>query len=265
LRGFALHRQVQGLAAMPVARVGSSHWRGWPQPLASSVIGKYGAIGTAMTESRYRAFISYSHRDKRWGDWLHRALESYSPPKHLLGRRTSVGEVPGRFTPVFRDRDELASASSLSQLIQDALRGSDNLVVICSPAAASSHWVNEEVLAFKRLGKADRIFCLIVDGEPGASAIPGREANECFPMALRYELDGDGLLDTRRPAEPIAADARPQGDGRANARLKLLAGMLGLGFDALKQRELVRKHRRITALAALSVVVATVMAVLGKV
>lgn len=23
-------------------------------------------------EFKYRAFISYSHRDKAWGDWLHR-------------------------------------------------------------------------------------------------------------------------------------------------------------------------------------------------
>lgn len=216
-----------------------------------------------MDGSGYRAFISYSHRDKRWGDWLHRTLESYSPPKHLIGRRTSAGEVPARFAPVFRDRDDLPTASSLSQLIQDALHGSDNLVVICSPAAASSRWVNEEVLVFKRLGKANRIFCLIVAGEPGASAIPGREADECFPVALRYELDDEGQPDPHRPTEPIAADARPEGDGRANARLKLLAGMLGLGFDALKQRELIRKHRRITALASLSVMLAAVMAVLG--
>ena len=30
-----------------------------------------------MLDYRYRAFISYSHRDSGWADWLHRALESY--------------------------------------------------------------------------------------------------------------------------------------------------------------------------------------------
>ena len=24
---------------------------------------------------KYWAFISYSHQDKKWGDWLHKALE----------------------------------------------------------------------------------------------------------------------------------------------------------------------------------------------
>lgn len=216
-----------------------------------------------MDESRYRAFISYSHGDKRWAEWLHRALEAYAPPRHLVGRRTAAGEVPRRFAPVFRDRDELPSASSLGKQVEDALRRSDNLVVICSPSAARSPWVNAEVLGYKRLGNSERIFCLIVEGEPGASAMPGREAEECFPPGVRFELGADGNIDVSRPVEPIAADARPHGDGRENARLKLLAGMLDLGFDDLKQRELTRRHRRITAIASLALLLAAVMAVLG--
>lgn len=216
-----------------------------------------------MTESRYRAFISYSHGDRRWGEWLHRALESYAPPKHLVGRQTPAGEVPRRFAPIFRDRDELPSASNLGEKVEDALRRSDNLVVICSPSAAQSPWVNKEVLTYKRIGRGDRIFCLIVDGEPGASALPGQQDRECFPLAVRFELDAAGDVDRSRPAEPIAADARPEGDGRANARLKLLAGMLDLGYDDLKQRELARRHQRISAIAALSFAIAAVMAVLG--
>ena len=216
-----------------------------------------------MTASRYRAFISYSHSDRRWGEWLHRALETYTPPKHLIGRKTGTGTVPARFTPVFRDRDELPSASSLESKVDDALQRSDNLVVICSPSAATSRWVNEEILTYKRMGQADRIFCLIVDGEPHASQVPGRESEECFPPALRFSLGADGDLDETMPAEPIAADARRQGDGRGNAKLKLLAGMLDLGYDSLKQRELARRHRRTTAIAAVSIVLAAVMAVLG--
>jgi hypothetical protein len=51
---------------------------------------------------------------------------------------------------------------------------------------AQSKWVNEEILAFKRLGREDRILCIIVGGEPNASELPGREAEECFPPALRW-------------------------------------------------------------------------------
>ena len=38
-------------------------------------------------------------------------------------------------------------------------------------------------------------------------------------------------------AEPIAADARREGDGKENAKLKLIAGLLGIGYDMLKRRE----------------------------
>ena len=66
-----------------------------------------------LPEFRYRAFISYSHQDKAWADWLHRSLESYRIPQRLVGQVTPAGVVPKRLLPVFRDRDELASATDL--------------------------------------------------------------------------------------------------------------------------------------------------------
>jgi len=66
------------------------------------------------------------------------------------------------------------------------LRSRRRQIVICSPAARAPRWVNEEILAFKRLGREDRIFCLIVSGEPGGSAQPGAADEECFPSALTY-------------------------------------------------------------------------------
>jgi tetratricopeptide (TPR) repeat protein len=198
---------------------------------------------------RYKAFISYSHRDEKWASWLHRAIETYRVPKYLVGQQTPMGTIPARTSPVFRDRDELASATDLGTKLREALEGSACLLVICSPASAASHWVNEEILSFKRLGRADRIFALIVGGEPYASGMPGREQEECFPPALRFLLDDDGNLSTR-PAEPIAADAREGKDGKSNAQIKLLAGMLGVGFDALRQREQQRRQRRLAIIAA---------------
>ncbi|MFN3904191.1 TIR domain-containing protein [Rehaibacterium terrae] len=190
---------------------------------------------------RYRAFISYSHRDARWARWLHRALEGYAVPRRLVGAAGEFGPVPSRLRPVFRDRDELASAADLGQRVKDALVASEALVVICSPAAATSRWVNQEVLAFRRLGRDARLYALIVDGEPNTG-----DARECFPPALRDGADG------LPPLEPIAADARPGGDGHALARLKLLAGLLGVELDALRQREAQRRHRRMLAVVAAS-------------
>ena len=161
----------------------------------------------SFDEARYKAFISYSHRDDRWAGWLHRMLESYKPPKQLIGSVNEFGAVPARMAPVFRDREELPSATDLGALLNLSLEHSACQIIICSPAAARSHWVNEEILAFKRLGREHRIYCLIVDGEPNASEIPGREHEECFPPALRYKLGPDGELSDER-SEPIAADAR---------------------------------------------------------
>jgi tetratricopeptide (TPR) repeat protein len=211
---------------------------------------------------RYRAFISYSHQDKSWAGWLHKALETYAIPKRLIGQTTAAGVIPKRLAPIFRDRDELASATDLGRKVNEALAQSANLIVICSPRSAASHWVNEEVLAFKRLGRSEQIFCLIVDGEPNASALSGRIAEECFAEALRFTIDADGRL-TDQPTEPIAADARPGKDGKSNAKLKLIAGMLDIGFDALKRRELQRRARRTAALATLALIVMAVTTTLA--
>ncbi|HUA80070.1 MAG TPA: toll/interleukin-1 receptor domain-containing protein [Dyella sp.] len=209
---------------------------------------------SATPVCRYRAFISYSHQDKSWAAWLHKALETYAIPKQLVGRSNATGVVPKRLAPIFRDRDELASATDLGRKVNEALAQSENLIVICSPRSAASRWVDEEVLAFKRLGRSERIFCLIIDGEPNASTLQGRETEECFAPALRYRLGSDGTL-TRDQTEPIAADARPGKDGKTNAKLKLIAGLLDLDFDALKRRELKRRYRRMAALATLALVV----------
>jgi tetratricopeptide (TPR) repeat protein len=216
----------------------------------------------AIPDFRYRAFISYSHQDQIWAQWLHKALESYRVPSRLVGQTTAAGVIPARLAPVFRDRDELPSATDLNRKVNEALGASANLIVICSPRSATSHWVNEEVLAFKRLGRADRIFCLIVDGEPNATDLAGREAEECFAPALRFQIGADGQP-THERTEPIAADARAGKDGKSNALLKLIAGLLDVGFDALKQRELQRRNRRLAAVTALALVVMVVTTALA--
>lgn len=215
----------------------------------------------AAPACRYRAFISYSHRDASWASWLHKALETYRVPSRLVGKQTAAGLTPRRLAPIFRDRDELASATDLGSKVREALAQSANLIVICSPHSATSHWVQQEVLAFKRLGRSANIFCLIVDGEPNASQ-GGDQAQECFVPALRFQLDASGELGSQT-SEPIAADARASKDGRRNAKLKLIAGMLAISFDSLKQRELQRRNRRLSMITAAALVVAAVTASLS--
>jgi tetratricopeptide (TPR) repeat protein len=196
-------------------------------------------------EYKYRAFISYSHKDEKWASWLHKALETFRVPKYIVGRDTPMGKVPARMGKVFRDREELSSSHSLGSELTQALADSACQIVICSPNAAHSHWTNEEILTYKKLGRENRIFCLIVDGEPGTD-------EECFPPAVRFKMGADGILSDQL-AEPIAADARPHADGKLNAKLKLIAGMLGVGFDALKRREQHRRQKRLVYIATAAI------------
>jgi len=109
--------------------------------------------------------------------------------------------VPKTLRPIFRDREDFSAGYSLAEQTLAALEASQFLIIVCSPNAARSRYVNEEIRRFKALGRSGRIIPVIVDGEPGDPA------RECFPEALRFKLSPDGQL-TGEPEEPIAADAR---------------------------------------------------------
>jgi tetratricopeptide (TPR) repeat protein len=192
---------------------------------------------------KYWAFISYSHADAKWAGWLHKQLETFAVPRALAGRRTERGYgVPKRLFPVFRDRLELPGSANLAQNIAEALRQSRYLVVVCSPRSAVSRWVNQEVMAYKAMGRGDRVLCFIVDGEPNATDKPEAGLLECFPPGIRHRVGADGTL-TEEREEPIAADARAGKDGRQDALLKVVAGLLGVGFDEVKRRAEARRRR----------------------
>jgi tetratricopeptide (TPR) repeat protein len=197
------------------------------------------------TAIKYRAFLSYSHRDKAWGKWLHSGLESYRIDKDLIGRETPTGPVPKTLRPIFRDREDFSAGHSLTAQTIAALEASQFLIIICSPNAAQSVYVNEEVRRFKALGRAERIIPVIVSGEPGDPVC------ECFPQALRVKLGPDGCPTGERE-EPIAADARPHGDGKEIAKQKVVAGLLGLGLDEIVRRAERARRRRNRIWAALA-------------
>lgn len=191
----------------------------------------------APAPSRFAAFISYSHRDMATARWLHKAIETYRVPRALVDTPGEFGPVKARLRPVFRDEDELAGAAELGPKLHDALSRSDALVVVCSPAAARSAWVGQEILTFKTLNPGRPVFAVIGSGAPG-----GEEA--CFPDPLLYALGDDGTLDRTRPLEPLAPDLQKL--GRKTVKLKLLAGLLGVNYTSLFDREQ-RRRRQLTA------------------
>ncbi len=202
---------------------------------------------------RYWAFISYSSKDKKWGQWLHKRLESYPIPKEFQGTELFDGAVLGKnLRPIFRDRDELAGSAELGPAILKALEHSRYLIVLCSKNSAKSEWVNKEIEDFRELGGENHILALILDGDPNATSIPGvPDSDECFPPALRY------------PLEPLAGDLRKDGDGKERGFLKVLAGISQIGFDTLYRRHERAARKRRTLLGATAIALISTFASLA--
>ncbi len=264
----------------------------------------------AATPRRYTLFISYRHADnvemgRKWATWLHESVENYEIPEDLVGRTDLRGNpVPPSLYPVFRDEEELPADADLSTNLRRALENSGLLVVICSPRAAKSRFVADEIRHFKEIGKSDRILALMIDGEPDASEDPAKRETfgpdaECFPEPLRYGVPGeDGCIDWTKRTEPIAADCRPGGRpeqgwttaaayqawleiqpgiGRAErnaavrayaerlelAKLKVIAGALGLPLGELTQRDKARQLRKARQRSRLLIGLSTVFALLA--
>jgi tetratricopeptide (TPR) repeat protein len=196
---------------------------------------------------RYRAFISYSHADTKWANWLHGRLESFRIDRDLIGRKTPMGLIPKTLRPIFRDRDDFTAGHSLSEQTLAALDASAALIVLGSPDAAKSRYVNEEVRLFKQRHPNRPIIPVIVDGKPGDPA------SECFPPALKFEVAPDGAI-TDRPADLLAADMRETGDGRDLALVKVVARMLGVPTDDVRKRQVIAQNWRLKVTAVLSLV-----------
>jgi tetratricopeptide (TPR) repeat protein len=194
-------------------------------------------------ELRYTAFLSYSHKDAAAAGRLHRRLETYKLPKRLIGKETPRGPVPERLWPIFRDRDELPAATDLSETVKEALAQSGALIVLCSPHAAGSLWVAEEIQVFRALHPDRPILAAVLDADPP----------ECFPAALRA-FGEDGTWH-----EPLATDLRRHCDGPNLGLLKLVAGITGVGLDALVQRDATRRVRRVTAVTAMALIAMLIM------
>lgn len=85
----------------------------------------------------YHAFISYSHRDDdrlALAQALQAALASFAKPWYRL-----------RMLRLFRDKSNLSASPGLWSAIEVALRSSEHFILLASPHAATSPWVEREV------------------------------------------------------------------------------------------------------------------------
>ena len=159
------------------------------------------------------------------------------PLRDLTGRETALGPVPKELRPIFRDREDFSAGLTLTAQTIAALDASAALIVLCSPASAKSHAVNEEVRLFKQRCPDRLIVPVILAGKPNNGV------RECFPPALKFKLDADGKV-TDQPADvPIAPDV-PE-EGRELVLSKVVASLIGVPPDQVFKRA-ERERRRWT-------------------
>ena len=189
---------------------------------------------------RYDAFISYrrTERDVAVAKEIQSSLEHFRVPKGI--RSTSGKEKIDR---IFRDQEELEITSDLSRRIEDALRASEYLIVICSPGYKQSVWCLHELETFLELRGPEHVLCVLSEGEPP----------DVFPDLLRHGREEvtaeDGTkITVETEIEPLACDYR--GDFKAARKTelpRLAAVLLGCRYDELVMRRERYRRRRLAA------------------
>ena len=179
---------------------------------------------------KYDAFVSYSHAaDDLLAPRLQAGLQRFAKP---WWRRRAVR--------VFRDESSLSASPHLWGSITEALDDSSWFVLLLSPEAASSEWVNKEIDHWKSdPSRRERVLSVLTDGE---FRWDGDVVGSAVPPSLRGVFDseprwvdlrfakGENQLDLKNP-EFAAAVA------------DVASAIRGVPKDELESEE-VRQHRR---------------------
>ena len=191
----------------------------------------------------YNAFISYKHAelDNKVAAQIEKALERYHIPKKIQ-KKTGVKKIER----IFRDKDELPITSDLSGTIEDALRNSDYLIVLCSKSTCLSTWVEREITIFLQDHPIDRVLTVLAEGEP-YEVIPKILLSRTF-----QRLNSMGQVETvTEPVEPLSCDWRLPLKEALNTELpRLAAALIGCSYNELMNRQRQYKMKRLTAMAA---------------
>ena len=221
---------------------------------------------------KYVAFISYRHTkpDFEIATKIHQMIESFKVPKEL--------DPEGKYKElrVFRDREELTT-KDLSESLDEALRKSEYLIIVCSKRTPLSPWCTREVREFKKYHDDSKIIPVLIEGEPFESF------NEELTNLKSIEVNDKGE-EIIKPLELLAADVRPDEVkspnfiGYENLEFnnkekldeltkksskilksseiyRIMATILGVNFGDLKQRQKERRLKRIITGSVASVLI----------
>ena len=197
---------------------------------------------------KYFAFISYNSKDTAWGKKLQKKLEHYKLPSTLCSEH---GWERKPIKPVFFAPTDI-QPGGLSNELQERLKASQHLIVICSPNSAKSEWVGKEIEFFHNLGRTNNIHFFIVEGSPHS----GNPDTECFNPVI----DKLGLPEILGANINEKIYRRPWLN-RERAYVQLVSKLLGVEFDAIWQRHKRQLIRKVVAwsLGSIAVIAALVI------
>lgn len=180
----------------------------------------------------FDVFISYSRKNEAFAARLEKALENYRPEKDL--------KVPQRHIETFRDKEDFTAGDYYKTLLKN-LKDSSKLMVICSPEARASRFVDDEIRRFVEIRGAEHIIPILYSGIPNNEARPGQEAMLAFPDALCQAMELPLAINF------LDFDPRKDAIGKGiytGPWYSVLADIYGLGRSDMEQREKRRRARR---------------------
>ena len=205
------------------------------------------------TPPRFDAFISYSHvADGDLAPALRRGLHQLGKPWY----RTRAAKV-------FVDNASLSTNPALWTSITAALDGSRNFVLLCSPEAARSEWVDKEVAFWLAHKSASCLLPVLTDGELVWDAA-ARDIDFVRSTAVPPSLKGvfaeePRHLDLRWTKDQSSAIALSlQNSQFKDAVADLAAPIHGVAKDDLVGED-IRQHRRTRTIARAAVATLTAL------
>lgn len=198
-----------------------------------------------MTDE-FDIFLSYSRKDRKVVEKLVRLLTQYRVPKAFQAGRKS------RTLKVFCDVNDAATGSYQAR-IAEYIGASRKLIVVCSPASASSSYVGDEITLFAKVRSASDIVPVLIAGKPNNEVSAGEESLAAFHpelcVALGMPLSADcSLLSERRP--------RVQREPLRSAWHAMLSGVLDVRREVIDERERNRRSRFLLGFSATSLAIA---------
>src|SRR4051794_7527389 len=175
----------------------------------------------------YDAFISYSHgRDKPIAAALQSVVQRLGKAWHQR-----------RVLRVFRDDTSLSATPGLWPAIEQALDRSSYLILLTSPEAASSRWVNKEVAYWLEHKSADTLLIALTDGTLAWDDMRGGFARDApLPPALARRFSAEPKwVDLTAFRDPAAL---------ASARFTELAADLAAAVRGIPKEDLLSQELR---------------------